>query len=57
LLVADPIGNVSPISEAAARADLANAWRGRVRDMDEVITNLFLAGFDTEGDMLSVIRG
>jgi hypothetical protein len=57
IMVADPAGNAPVIREDVARADLGNAWRGRVTTIDEVTTNLFLAGFDKEGDMLLVIRG
>jgi len=57
LMVADPVGNAAPIMEDVARSDLTNLWRDRVNNIDEVTTNLFLDGFDTEGDMMSIIRG
>src|SRR6185437_1621608 len=46
LMVADPVGNAAPITEDVARSDLTNLWRDRVNNIDEVTTNLFLAGFD-----------
>ena len=57
LMVADPVGNAAPITEYVARSNLTNLWRGRVQNIDEVTTNLFLAGFVSEGDMMSIIRG
>ena len=57
LMVADPVGNAAPITEDVARSDLTNLWTGRVQNIDEVTTNLFLAGFVSEGDMMSIIRG
>jgi len=44
-MVADLVGNAAPITEVVARSDLTNLWRGRVQNIDEVTTNLFLAGF------------
>ena len=56
-MVADPVGNAAPIMEDVDISDLTNLWRGRVQNIDEVTTNLFLAGFVSEGDMMSIIRG
>ncbi|KXG24602.1 hypothetical protein SORBI_3007G064700 [Sorghum bicolor] len=53
LMVADQTGNAAPIAEDAARADFSNAWGSRVRDIDEVTTNLFLAGFCTEHEYMT----
>jgi hypothetical protein len=57
LMVADPREGTRSISEAIARSDLSNLWRGRLLSLDEVTANLFLATFRTEGDSMSVIRG
>jgi hypothetical protein len=56
-MVADPREGTRSISEAIARSDLSNLWRGRLVSLDEVTANLFLATFRTEGDSMSVIRG
>lgn len=55
VMVADPTGNGPVIRKEVARADLGNAWRGRVY-IDQVTDNLFLAGFAQESAMLSVMR-
>lgn len=56
LKVADLWGNAQSTIEEIAQADLSNIWRDRAREIDEVTQNLFLAGSDTEGDMMWVIQ-
>ena len=56
MLIADPLRLAAHISQDTVWRDLSNAWRQRVRGINEVIPNLFLVSFDTPGDMMAVLR-
>lgn len=55
-MVVDPEGTAQ-ITADVAKSDLSNAWGRRFRNIDEVTKNLFLAGFNSEYDMMSVLKG